>query len=415
MLTLGFGKIKVINAAIAESTSLPFACCLDEILGTDDGGIDAIGWDWSANEAAAGATEGFEAFVRRMGVLNGRPMLIVKDDYKLGSSRRELLRRLVRESDGGGGAVVPRDTMVVHTDPATRPFFQNVCQEDLTPGLMDWGEYGTPANAREKARRNPTVREHELIAWVVVMHFLSALELIAAGEVEERSGKEMEDDVRDCLLPPPVTLSATSAMSPSLQSLLYGSPTEDGGYRFPPLKCQTSFTPLLSSSKNKLSRVILSGTSDADDIDILLPWGPMYYHQGWVYGLSERDRNSHQNINRFGHLGFKDMRRAYFGVGASGPLTLFLPVAMHNDTTAVTGHVPVAAVDYITSVTLCGVDGVKAEKGCHVERDLNVTVGGISNVTVEAMAIDAAMVGNTKLCLFVRICGEIAILMSKQI
>ena len=78
-------------------------------------------------------------------------------------------------------------------------------------------------------------------------------------------------------------------------------------------------------------------------------------------------------------------------------------------------NMPVAAVDYITSVTLCGVDGVKAEKGCHVERDLNVTVGGISNVTVEAMAIDAAMVGNTKLCLFVRACGEIMILMSKQI
>ena len=91
MLTLGFGKIKVMNAPIAEIESLPFACCLDEILGADDGGIDAIGWDWSVNEAAAGATEGFEAFVLRMGVLNGRPMLIVKDDYKLGSSRRELL------------------------------------------------------------------------------------------------------------------------------------------------------------------------------------------------------------------------------------------------------------------------------------------------------------------------------------
>jgi len=64
MLTLGFGAIKIINAAIAKSTSLPFACCLDEIMGADNGRIDAIGWDWSVNEAATYATEGFKASVR---------------------------------------------------------------------------------------------------------------------------------------------------------------------------------------------------------------------------------------------------------------------------------------------------------------------------------------------------------------
>ena len=150
--------------------SFPYGFCKKNHWGEDS---DVVSWDFSMNEAG-GVAEGLEAYLRHTMTLSHRPKLIMKDTF-MAEKRRELLKTYVDL-----GAI--SDPIVLHSDPAVRPFLER--REDFRPiGFQEWRKFGSPPGAPGQALHHPAVKEHEMVGWMLAMHFLSALELVAAAAV----------------------------------------------------------------------------------------------------------------------------------------------------------------------------------------------------------------------------------------
>lgn len=230
---------------------------------------------------AGGVSEGLEAYLRHTMSLSHRPKLIVKDTH-MAEKRRDLLKRYVEL-----GAI--HDPVVLHSDPAVRPFLDR--REDFRPeGFQEWRKFGSPPGAPGQALHHPAVKEHELLGWMLAMHFLSALELIVANDEIENNNQQFscpsaEDQrqsrLKSTFLPPPVTVNATTMQE--WTSMFFGIPqstlpvdlalnTKDeinSAWKMNPVHCKTSYDPIVDAS-GSLTSIIVSG-STAEDMDVMLP------------------------------------------------------------------------------------------------------------------------------------------------
>ena len=269
--------LSVKNAAIGGCPSFPYGFCKRNHFGQDS---DVVSWDFSMNEPGD-VVEGLEAYLRHTMTLSHRPKLIVKDTY-MADKRRELLKRYVEL----GGI---KDPVVLHSDPAAKPFLNR--REDFRPGgFQSWRKFGSPPGAPGQALHHPAVKEHEMLGWMLAMHFMSALELVAAND-EETSEKakftcpsvEEQRQARSTndFLPPPVTVNATTMHEWS--SVFFGVPqsptsmditsaTEDQvnqAWKMNPVSCRTSYDPIVDAS-GSLTSIVVSG-STAEEMDVMLP------------------------------------------------------------------------------------------------------------------------------------------------
>jgi hypothetical protein len=361
--------LQLINAAIGGVPSFPYGWCLSNFWGADP---DVVSWDYSMNEAG-GIPEGLEAYLRHVLQLPRLPKLLVKDTH-LASSRRDLIRQYV-ELD------LLLDPVVIHTDPAADPFLS--IEETFRPsGFQEWRKFGAPPDAPGQAAHHPGVKEHELIGWILGMHFLAALELVVAS-LEDGSLLQCVETKR---LPMPSPLSTNSTYS-----LFFGVESESHGWEMNKVNCRTSYEPIVSGN---LSDVIVSGTS-GDGVDILMAKGAMYYTKGWVLDLSEGERLAKRKLDRYGGLGFLDSKKAYYGIFASGPLKIFLPSR---------GAVHDLAATTIKSLVLCEVnEKYRSEESCKVEKQLGFVVGGANATHVASVDAPGTLYLGHKLCLDVGI------------
>lgn len=253
---------------------------------------------------AGGVAEGLEAYLRHTMTLSHRPKLIVKDTH-MADKRRDLLKRYVEL-----GAI--KDPVVLHSDPAARPFLDR--KEDFRPeGFQKWRKFGSPPGAPGQALHHPAVKEHEMLGWMLAMHFMSALELLANDdEANEKllfscpsAGEERQSRLTTNLLPPPVTANATTMKEWS--SLLFGVPQSltardlnsatkeemNQAWKMNPVHCKTSYDPIVDASRS-LTSVVVSG-STAEDMDVMLPKvsytvrtrDSMIFVSFWKSGLSD--------------------------------------------------------------------------------------------------------------------------------
>ena len=197
----------------------------------------------------------------------------------MAETRRELLKKYVEL-----GAI--QDPVVLHSDPAVRPFLER--REDFRPeGFQNWRKFGSPPGAPGQALHHPAVKEHEMLGWMLAMHFLSALELIAANDEEGASSslqftcpspeEEQQRRLTTNLLPPPFLANATTMKEWS--SLFFGVPktatasdTKDDvnqQWRMNPVHCKTAYDPIVDPSGN-LTSVVVSG-SIGEDMNVMLP------------------------------------------------------------------------------------------------------------------------------------------------
>ena len=134
------------------------------------------------------------------------------------------------------------------------------------------------------------VKEHELYGWLLTMHFVAVLELVAyfiSHESDNLMKGLLIDDQK--LLPQPIH---GRNISPSdVFSLFYGQPTSDqmsSPWKMNQIHCRTSFDPIL---KNNLRDIIVSGVT-TEDVDIMLPKGAKMYNKGWVLDLGDGERKA---------------------------------------------------------------------------------------------------------------------------
>jgi len=436
-------KLKVDNAAIGGIPSFPYGWCMRNFWGADP---DVVSWDYSMNEAG-GDPIGLEAYLRHALQLPNQPKLIVKDTH-LAAERRNLLREYVARAStnssskpGKNDAPLRLDPVVVHTDPAAAPFLERRDDERHRPeGFREWRKWGSPNGAPGQAKHHPAVKEHEFIAWLLTMHFLSALELVAAADDERKVADRNSrtflrcDDMngaakeQEFYLPRPIVstekelFNATSSISEKpWASLFYGEPMSSSAplvsvaeannrWKMNPIRCRTTFEPRESGD---LSEAVLSGRA-GEGLDVMLPKSLMYYNHGWVLDLSESEKKAKRNLDRFGGLGFRDSKKAYYGLFTSGALRLFLPydnVGGRNISTA-TSVVPKVgdrASDWFKSVVVCEANEKRTDNlvvvvgssPCNPETDVSYGIDG-TNVTANATMIDAmgALYLGRKLCTY---------------
>ena len=144
---------------------------------------------------------------------------------------------------------------------------------------------------------------------------------------------------------------------------------------------------------------------------LLLPKGKQFFTEGWVQDLDKATKRRKQLSKQWNFLGFQDMiKKAYYGLPASGDLTLFIPLSKSKSRQAETalrdtGIMP--ARDYIETVLICEADVPKnivpsdadrdEDGACRLHKDAYVYVG-------ESMAfMETIPSGVSSSCVFINV------------
>jgi len=397
---------QVKNLAIEHTAEFPFLWCLEHHLGADSF-PDIIVWDYGWYSTP----ESFEAFIRNVAGKardNGQqpPLLIFRDSKQPNNNdqRDTLIQAYVDHTIIVG-------PLLLHVDQAAAPFLR-LPDKDIPTGFQSWTtSFGGPQGAPGKEHTHLTVKQHEMVAWLISMHLLSALQLAVADQANADSVifSAWEDQLRspDALLPPPVAIQRSSRSRwfldqenedemiekapPAWLPLLVGVPDTqpehimsrdgknvqadlDGGlFHYPrSLHCRTSY--ITQTTADDLEALIVSGSVAQGPLnleefhqnntqlleDLLLPKGVMFMKDGWVQDMDKTTKRKMQLSKQFNFLGFEDMiKKAYFGLPNSGDLKFFIPLSTSAQQKALaafreTGRMP--AQDFIETVLICETD-----------------------------------------------------------
>ena len=351
--------LEVRNAAIEEIPSFPYGWCFQNFLGPNP---DVISWDYSMNEAGGGP-EGLEAYIRHiLSSFSNVPKLIVKDIHMA------VLRRNVLHEYSDSFLL---DPVAIHMDPATNFFVQR--PEEYRPdGFKEWRKFGGPHGSPGQVGNHPALKEHEMIGWMLALHFLTALEYKMSQGPTMQCPKSPRAE--SLLLTRPISGRLTNTNKTSYDPILFGHETSDGKWTMNPVQCRTTFQPILTGD---LSELVVNGTI-AEDMDTLLPKSQQFYNQGWTLDFSEGEKAVKRKLNLYkNNLGFIDSKEAYFGIYESPKMTLFLPyVAESNDLPKIGD----TAQDWITSIVICQVSEKRSERACNFGSDVTFLIDG-TNIT----------------------------------
>ena len=370
---------------------------------------------------AGGIAEGLEAYLRQTMTLDHRPKLLVKDTH-MADKRRGMLQRYVEI-----GAI--QDSVVIHSDPGVRPFLER--PEEFRPmGFQEWRKFGSPVGAPGQALHHPAMKEHELNGWILAMHFLSALELLAATRGNKKGGNTdnsyqltcptpeewIERQSKYSLLPPPVTVSVASMQEWS--SLFFGIPTSSEAivaspsknnndkWKMNPVHCRTTYDPIVDQA-GSLTSIVVSG-STAEDMDLMLPKGHMFYNEAWVLDLSEGEKDAKRKLDRYDGLGYVDSKKAYRGLFTSGALRLLVPYERriennYNKHDSAFLKVGDRARDWFQTIVVCEVNERREPGSCELGKDVTYKVGGQNATNITLLDTPGTLYLGKKICSFVRV------------
>lgn len=214
----------------------------------------------------------------------------------------------------------------------------------------------------------------------MAMHMIDAVE--AALNVMEEDANWRENVLQRNLslggmLPAPVTnVGNTGALS-----ILQGAPSNDDSskWHMNRVSCRTSFLPNMFGNLNS---IIESGVTKDED-DMLQSREDFLFNGGWVMDVGKVERETKVKVQKYGGLGYIDMKTALYGIPSSGTLKLWLPYEL-SATNPVQSTGDVIAATYFNSVVICEVNEKRGDKECNMLSDLAYEVG---NVAVEKAGV----------------------------
>eukprot|EP00554_Chaetoceros_debilis_P016045 CAMPEP_0194111544 /NCGR_PEP_ID=MMETSP0150-20130528/10529_1 /TAXON_ID=122233 /ORGANISM="Chaetoceros debilis, Strain MM31A-1" /LENGTH=743 /DNA_ID=CAMNT_0038801019 /DNA_START=42 /DNA_END=2273 /DNA_ORIENTATION=+ len=378
--TLGI-ELEVRNAAVADIATFPYGFCLDNFLGSD---ADVVSFD-PEMVSRGDTTSAFEAYIRHAITMTHAPMVLVRETT-FSETRRNLIQQYVDE-----GAMF--DPLIFNVE-AARILFKELEDSIVPLGFQDWEEFSGPSGSPGKTRVNISQKQHELMGRMLSMHFLAAAELAVAHMMKVKSlpsdilevGPSAKADFQHYYLPKPQTeiqkdkekngassseSASKSASKSADMSLMFGSKKPgDQKWYMNEVFCRTSFDPVITGT---LDEIIVSGT-DAEDIDLLRPRGPMLYNKRWVLDMGSSTKKLATGLEQY-NLGYQDVKKGYFGVKPSGNLTMFIPYQL-NDAISTYDVLEndYSPSDVYTSVVICQVN---ERADCKIEEDMSFVLGNI--------------------------------------
>eukprot|EP00934_Nitzschia_sp_Nitz4_P003572 Nitzschia sp. Nitz4//scaffold71_size96697//48045//50047//NITZ4_004696-RA/size96697-snap-gene-0.41-mRNA-1//-1//CDS//3329557250//3562//frame0 len=355
------------NAAIGGIPSYPYSFCLEHFVGAD---VDFLSWDYSMNEGKGAAV--LESFVRQaMKQLPRRPMLMILDKKK---TRTGLLKEYTK-----GGLI--EDAIAVGR---TSDILEDKAWEGISPlpaGFEDWNKFGTPNHCPGHGPWHPKVQEHNMIAWLVAMHFLTVLE--RAYELEKSGEDYPKPPEHTAEVSFPAASGSIEGNPEDVTHLLFGHPNEDAtSYLMKDLSCRTSFIPAMDETK-KLPNVIVSGFSK-EELDIMEDRSLENYKAGWVLDVSAIERTTKRKVESCGGFGYIDMKIAVYGIPESGTLRLWLPFeGQEHDHEH--GEGDTNADHWFDGFVICEANESRKDPACKLDQDLEVTVGGAAVSSIQSI------------------------------
>ena len=359
-------KLVVRNSAIGGIPSFPYGWCLPNFLGED---ADAVSWDYGMNEG--NGASGLESYVRQALQMPKSPPMFILLDMK--RPRLDLLQKYVNMG-------FLTDPVALGGRDAVNKKLLQLPEEDKPLGLQKWDEWGAPKGAPGQSPWHPKKMEHELMGWMMAMHMIDAVE--AALNVMEEDANWRENVLQRNLslggmLPAPVTnVGNTGALS-----ILQGAPSNDDSskWHMNRVSCRTSFLPNMFGNLNS---IIESGVTKDED-DMLQSREDFLFNGGWVMDVGKVERETKVKVQKYGGLGYIDMKTALYGIPSSGTLKLWLPYEL-SATNPVQSTGDVIAATYFNSVVICEVNEKRGDKECNMLSDLAYEVG---NVAVEKAGV----------------------------
>jgi hypothetical protein len=242
---------------------------------------------------------------------------------------------------------------VIDLQAAAEPFL--TAKTELRPvGFRQWNDFGGPPGAPGKTKFHISEKQHELVGWMLAMHLLSALEWSVLGNPAPTAASAS--------LSAPVESSMESDNNP-WSSLLAGV-EKDGKWTVPPIHCRTAHESILPSNLNGL---VVGGTV-GEDVDVLLPRGPMFYTKGWVLDMEPSRKKEKQLMQQWDNMGFLDWNMAYWGVKASGVLSMYIPLAKRKSNKQIS--------ELIEVLVVCGSEQLHNEQECRLDSDVKFVLQG---------------------------------------
>ena len=362
--------ILVRNAAIGGIPSFPYGFCFEHFLGND---AQVISWDFSMNEGRGAAV--LESYIRQsQHQLPQRPMVILLDTNL---ERCQLLQRYTELGLLADGMCVGMAKDVVDD-----PKMLDWPDEKKAPGFQHWQEFGAPKRCPGRGNWHPKKMEHELLGWMIAMHFVQAVEE-AQGIMDRDANWKTIFSKQDASLPSfPKPLSKTPANSDAVTDLLFGHASADGEtYKMKELSCRTNFLPATDKDK-VLPSIVVSGLSPGISADnIMEERSDDAYRAGWVLDVSKIERDTKIKVDQCGGLGYVDLKTALYGVPESGTLRLWLPVEGPSHDDHEHTEIDTDANHWFDELILCEANEKRPPDACHLDQDLEYTVGG---ATVES-------------------------------
>jgi len=204
--------------------------------------------------------------------------------------------------------------------------FPDISDRMLPRGFQNWLDFDTPLGLHEESKKYLAVKQHELIGWLLSMHFLAVLELVSAYSLDIIKSSHLfvnelglNRTFENYLLSVPVKKYANDSSFLVRYSLKKPSKSM-GKWYMNPIHFRISFDPIVTEA---LEDIIISGDS-TDEIDLLHPKEPMLYNKNWIVDLGVMEKRSQMKIKHY-NFGYQDSKKAHIFVRASGSFKLFLP------------------------------------------------------------------------------------------
>ena len=229
-----------------------------------------------------------------------------------------------------------------------------------------------PKGAPGQARHHPSVKEHELIGWMLAMHFLAAMEVAAdmiMRNLDLKEGDSSEIHLSISKLPPPLNMPRDKSAA---SSMLFGVPNSSNEWIMNPVSCRTTFDPILNGT---LKEIVTSGL--AEELDLMLPKSEMIFKEGWVLDYGEGEKKAKRKLQPYDGLGYIDSKKAYYGLPMSNSLNIWLPwEGFEGKSRTIESPEDNLAEKWFRSLLLCEVNEERGDGECRLDKNLKVIVGG---------------------------------------
>ena len=379
------------NSAIGGTPSFPYGWCMDNLLGSD---ADVVSWEFGLNEG--NSADGMESYLRHAMAMPRSPKFLLMDTLKRGNSPRlDVLKHYTQV-----GAMI--DSLFVDYENSIKPLVQGneVKSEYSTfPGLNAWDQWGGADKCPGKNSWHLKLQSHELIGWILSMHFIDALEIVIDVMNDESARAHIhtlskEPIPSERFLPEPKSKYSQSGTLSDPVSLRFGKPSEslkkNETWKMNSITCRTTYDPILNGN---VKDIVVSGVVEHEDI--LYKRDENIISKGWAVDVGKLERDTKIKVEKCGGLGYIDMKKSLYGLASSGPLKLQLPI--YNNGQIVVSSKNLSVKNFETLV-VCEVNEKRQGKPCQIENDVSFRVGGVPVTVVEKLSFTGVKYLGQEIC-----------------